>query len=78
MGHYSTATQVVGVFVFVIIEFLLIIIPWLCLEFWPTGTADLLRHTQAWLTGHVTALIAWICILLGAYLTVTGVLHLLS
>jgi len=77
-GHYSTATEVVAVFVFVIIEFLLIIVPWLCLELWPARTTDLLRRSQAWLTGHVTALIAWICILLGAFLTATGVLHLLS
>ncbi len=77
-GHYSTATQVVGIFVFVIIEFLLIIIPWLCLEIWPARTADVLRRAQAWLAGHVTALIAWICILLGAYLAVVGILHLLS
>jgi len=77
-GKYSTATQVVAVFVFVIIEFLLIIIPWLLLELRPAQTADKLKRAQAWLTGHATALIAWICILLGAYLTVTGVLHLLS
>lgn len=78
IGNYSTATQVVGVLVFVIIEFLLIIVPWLFLELWPARTTDLLRRSQVWLTGHVMALIAWICILLGAYLTVTAVLHLLS
>ncbi len=77
-GHYATATRVVAVFVFVIIEFLLIIIPWLFLELWPARTTDMLRRSQAWLAGHVTALIAWICILLGAFLTATGVLHLLS
>jgi hypothetical protein len=77
-GHYATATQVVAVFVFVIIQFLLIIIPWLFLEIWPARTTDMLRRSQAWLTGHVTALVAWICILLGAFLTATGVLHLLS
>jgi hypothetical protein len=76
-GHYSTATLVVGVLVFVIIEFLLILIPWLLLELWPARTTDSLRRAQAWLTGHVTALIAWICILLGGYLTVIGILHLL-
>jgi hypothetical protein len=48
------------------------------LELWPARTTDLLRRSQVWLTGHVMALIAWICILLGAYLTVTAVLHLLS
>ncbi len=76
-GHYSTATLVFGVLVFVLIEFLLIIIPWLLLELWPARTTAALRRSQAWLTGHVTALIAWICILLGGYLTVIGILHLL-
>jgi hypothetical protein len=76
-GHYSTATQVVGVLVFVIIEFLLIIVPWLCLELWPAGTADRLRRAQAWLGGHATRLVAWICILLGAYLAVSALFRLL-
>jgi hypothetical protein len=75
-GHYSTATKVAGVFVFVIIEFLLIIFPWLCLELWPAGTADKLRRAQAWLGGHAVQLVAWICILLGAYLTVSALFRL--
>jgi hypothetical protein len=77
-GNYSTATQVIGVFVFVIIEFLLIIIPWLLLELRPAQTADRLRRAQVWLTGHVAALIAWICILLGVFLTVSGLVRLVS
>jgi hypothetical protein len=76
-GKHSTATQVVAVFVFVIIEFLLIIIPWLLLELRPAATANNLRRAQAWLSGHVTALVAWILILLGVYLTVSGLVHLL-
>ena len=76
VGKYSTATQVVGVFVFVIIEFLLIIIPWLLLELRPAQTADRLRHAQAWLTGHVLALIAWVSVLLGVFLTVSGLVRL--
>jgi len=78
VGQYSTAIQVVGVFVFVIIEFLLIIIPWVLLELRPAQTAHRLRRAQAWLTGHVAALIAWVCILLGVFLTVSGVVRLVS
>jgi hypothetical protein len=77
-GKYSTATKVTATVVFVVIEFLLIIIPWLLLELWPAGTAAMLRRAQAWLTGHVTALIAWVCILLGAYLTVSALVRLVS
>ncbi len=76
-GHWSTATRVAGVFVFVIIEYLLIIIPWLFLETRPERTAALLRRTQSWLTGHVLQLTAWICVLLGAYLTVSGLARIL-
>lgn len=76
VGKYSTATQVVAVLVFVIIEFLLIIIPWLLLELRPAQTADRLRHAQAWLAGHVMALCSWVCLLLGVYLTVSGFVRL--
>ncbi len=76
-GHWSTATRVAGVFVFVIIEYLLIIIPWLLLEIRPDRTAAALRRTQSWLTGHVLQLTAWICLLLGAYLTISGLVRIL-
>ena len=75
-GHYPTATQIVAVFVFIVIEFLLIIIPWLCLELWPAGTAIRLKRAQDWLAGHVAQLAGWICILLGAYLTISASVRL--
>jgi uncharacterized membrane protein len=75
-GMYPTATLIVAVFAFVVIEFLLIIIPWLCLELWPAGTAARLKRAQDWLAGHVAQLIGWICILLGAYLTVSATVRL--
>jgi len=74
----STSTEVVAVFVFMIIAFLLIIVPWLLLLTWPTRTASMLTRTLAWVTGHAMALIAWICILLGVYLTITGIVRLLT
>jgi hypothetical protein len=75
-GNWSTATRVIGVIVFVIIEFLLIIIPWLLLEVAPERTAAALKRTQAWLTGHVMQLTAAICVLLGLYLAISGVVRL--
>jgi hypothetical protein len=77
IGHYSTVTQVVAVFVFVIIEFLLIIIPWSLLELWPEAIGAFLRRAQAWLVGHGKQLIAWICVLLGTYLTISALVQLL-
>jgi hypothetical protein len=76
-GHHSTATRVIAVLVFVLIEFLLIIIPWLFLELWHDSTAKFLRRCQHWLAGHVKQLIVVICVALGAYLTISALVRLL-
>ena len=75
-GKYSTATQVTAVVVFVIIEFLLIIIPFAFLELRPEATKALLRRSQDWLLGHAFQLMAGIALALGAYLTVSGLVRL--
>jgi len=75
-GKYSTATQVVAVVVFVIIDFILIIIPFAFLELRPEGTKVALKRTQDWLLGHAVQLMAAIGLLLGAYLTVSGLIRL--
>jgi hypothetical protein len=75
-GKYSTTTQVIAVVVFVIIEFLLIIIPFAFLELWPEATKAGLKRAQGWLTGHVLQLMVAIALLLGTYLTVSGLIRL--
>jgi Sap, sulfolipid-1-addressing protein len=75
-GKYSTATQVIAVVVFVIIDFILIIIPFAFLELRPEGTKVALKRTQDWLLGHALQLMAAIALLLGAYLTVSGLIRL--
>ena len=75
-GKSSTATQVVAVVVFVIIDFLLIIIPFAFLELRPEATKALLKHTQDWLLSHALQLMAAIALLLGAYLAVSGLVRL--
>ena len=75
-GHYSTATQVVAVVVFVVIEFILIIVPYVFLELRPEATKAFLKKAQNWLAGHVTQLIAYICLILGAYLAVSAIVRL--
>ncbi|HEU0166413.1 MAG TPA: GAP family protein [Chloroflexota bacterium] len=75
-GQSSTATQVIAVAVFVLIDFLLIIIPFAFLELRPEATKAVLKHTQEWLLGHAAQLMAAIALLLGAYLAVTGVVRL--
>jgi hypothetical protein len=75
-GKYSTVTQVIAVVVFVIIEFLLIIIPFAFLELRPEATKALLKRSQDWLLGHALQLMAGIGLILGAYLTVSGLVRL--
>ena len=75
-GKYSTATQVVAVVVFVIIDFLLIIIPFAFLELRPEATKAFLKRAQDWLTGHVLQLMVGIALALGAYLTISALVRL--
>ena len=75
-GKSPTAIQVVAVFVFVLIDFLLIIIPFVFLELRPEATKALLKHSQEWLLSHALQLMAGIALLLGAYLAISGLVRL--
>jgi hypothetical protein len=75
-GKSSTAIQVVAVVIFVIIDFLLIIIPFAFLELRPEATKALLKHSQDWLLSHALQLMATIALLLGAYLAISGLVRL--
>jgi Sap, sulfolipid-1-addressing protein len=75
-GKSSTVTQVLAVVIFVIIDFLLIIIPFAFLELRPEATKALLKHSQDWLLGHALQLMAAIALLLGAYLAISGLARL--
>jgi hypothetical protein len=75
-GKSSTGTQVIAVVVFVVIEFALIIIPFVFLELRPEGTKALLKGTQDWLMSHAMQLMAGIALILGAYMAVSGLVRL--
>jgi hypothetical protein len=72
----STANQVVGVILFVLIEFLLIIIPFAFLQLRPEATRAALKRFQDWLLGHARQLMAYTALVLGAYLTVSALVRL--
>ena len=72
----STANQVIGVILFVLIEFLLIIIPFAFLELRPEATKAFLKRSQQWLAGHTRQLIAYTALILGAYLAVSALVRL--
>jgi drug/metabolite transporter (DMT)-like permease len=75
-GKYSTTTQVIAVFVFVFISFLLIIIPFAFLELRPEATKERLKHAQLWLLSHAQRLMATVALVLGAYLAISGLVRL--
>ena len=75
-GKYSTTIQVIAVVVFVIIDFLLIIIPFLFLELRPEATKAALKRTQDWLLGHAMQLMVGIALALGTYLTISALVRL--
>jgi hypothetical protein len=72
----STATQVIAVVVFVLIDFALIIIPFVFLEVRPEATKARLKSTQDWLLGHARQLMAYTALILGAYLAISGLIRL--
>ena len=72
----STANQVIGVILFVLIEFLLIIIPFAFLEQRPEATKAALKNAQDWLAGHARQLMAYTALVLGAYLAISGLVLL--
>jgi len=72
----STAALVVAVVLFVLIEFLLIIIPFVFLQLRPEATKAALKRFQDWLLGHARQLIAYTALILGAYLAISGLVRL--
>jgi len=72
----STANQVAGVVLFVLIEFLLIIVPFVLLELRPEATKAALTNTHDWLLGHARQLMACTALILGAYLTISAAVRL--
>ena len=75
-GKSSTATQVVAVVIFVLIDFALIIVPFAFLELRPEATKAFLKNTQDWLLGHARQLMACTALILGACLVVSGLVRL--
>jgi hypothetical protein len=72
----STATQVIAVVVFVLIDFALIIIPFAFLELRPEATKAALKKAQDWLLGHARQLMAYTALILGAYLATSALVRL--
>ena len=66
LAFHADAIKALAVVLFVVIDFLLILIPFAFLELRPQATKALLKHTQDWLLSHALQLMATIALLLGA------------
>jgi Sap, sulfolipid-1-addressing protein len=75
-GKSSTAAQVVAVIIFVLIEFSLIIVPFVFLELRPEATKAALKNAHDWLLSHARQLMAYTALILGAYLAISGLVRL--
>ena len=77
-GHYSTATQVAAVFVFNLIQWSPVLVPFALLELRPEATKRVLQGVIDWLTSHARRIGAALAFAVGAYLTISGVARLLG
>jgi hypothetical protein len=77
-GKSSTAVQVVAIVVFVLIEFSLVIIPFVFLQVRPEATKARLQGAQDWLMSHARQLMAAVALFVGAYMVISGLVRLLG
>jgi len=77
-GHYSTATQVAAVFVFNLIQWSPVLVPFALLELRPEATKRVLQGVIDWLTSHARRIGAALAFAVGAYLTISGLARLLG
>jgi hypothetical protein len=77
-GKSSTATQVVAVIVFVLIEFSLVIIPLVFLVISPEGAKARTKRAEDWLMSHARELIAVVILFVGAYMVINGLVRLIG
>jgi heme/copper-type cytochrome/quinol oxidase subunit 4 len=75
---YSTATQVAGVFVFNLIQWSPVLVPFIFLEARPDATKRVLQGVIDWLTSHARRIGAALAFAVGAYATISGLARLLS
>lgn len=75
-GKSSTAAQAVAVVVFVLIEFSLVIIPFVFLVLRPEATKAQVKRVQDWLMSHARQLMAGVAMFVGAYMAISGLIRL--
>lgn len=74
-GHHSVPTQVILVIGFNLIMFLLAEIPLLGLLFAPEKTEALVKRMNAWMGRHGREIAIALCVILGVFLIVRGIIN---
>jgi len=77
-GKSSTAAQAAAVVVFVLIEFSLVIVPFVFLVARPEATKAQLKRAQDWLMSHARQLMAAVALFAGSYMVISGLARLLT
>jgi hypothetical protein len=77
-GKTPTPVAVIAVVVFVIINWVLVLVPFAFLMARPQGTEDALKRFEHWLTSHGQQIAAGVCLLAGAWMVITGLVRVLS
>jgi hypothetical protein len=75
-GKYPTALQVTGVFVFCIINFALVIIPFVFFVTEPGGADGAIKRLKVWLTTHEREIAAAVALIAGGYMVISGLIRL--
>jgi Sap-like sulfolipid-1-addressing protein len=77
-GSATRAVQALAVVGFVLVEFALVIVPFLFLTVRPEATEAATRRFKNWLIGHARQLVTGIALLAGGYMVISGTLRLLG
>jgi hypothetical protein len=77
-GKSPIAVQIVAVFVFVLINFALVIVPFAFYLFRPLGTEEAIERFKDWVFSHERQIAAAAALLAGTYMVISGLVRVLS
>ena len=77
-GKYATAVAVIAVIVFVLIDFVLVIVPFAFWTFRPLGTEKAIKGFKDWLASHTRQVAAGVALVAGGFMVLSGLVRVLS
>ena len=77
-GKYAIAVAVIAVIVFVLINWVLVIVPFAFLTARPEGTVKAIKGFKDWLASHARQVAAGVALVAGGYMVISGLLRVLS